>query len=87
MEFQHYEWLVTALAEEIAADAGEDADALVARLRARLAYASADPGFGAAERAEQARIFLVERIAGRLERRRKAAAAPVQLVRRDDIAA
>lgn len=87
MNFQHYEWLVTALAEEIAADPGEDADLLVARLRARLGYASADPGFGQDERAEQARIFLVERIAGRLERRRKAAAAPVRLVRRDEMAA
>lgn len=87
MDFEHYEWLVSALAEEIATDTPDDADALIARLRARLTYASADPSFGPGDRAEQARIRLVERIAGRLDRRPGTAPAPVRLVRRDEIAA
>lgn len=87
MQIQEYEWLVSAIADEIAADSADDTVALVARLRARLGYASADPGFGQAERQERARIELVERIAGRLEQRRQAAATPVRLVGRADIAA
>lgn len=80
-----YEWLVRALADEIASNGAAQAGTLLARLRADLGYASADPGFAAAERAAQARIALVERIARRLDRSGEAAA--LRLVRRSEIAA
>jgi hypothetical protein len=85
MQMQDYEWLVAAIADEIAADA-QDAAAVTARLRSRLGYGCADPGFGAEAKAAQARIDLVERIAARLDRRTMAA-APVRLLGRDGIAA
>ena len=85
MDMQNYEWVVTALAEEIAADPDHQPEAVIAKLRSRLAYACADPGFGANEAEEQARIALVEGVARRLELRRKAAS--VTMLRRTGIAA
>ncbi len=67
MDVQSWDWLAAALAEEIASGPPGDADWILARLRARLSYASADPDFDAPAQAELARIALVERIAQRLE--------------------
>ena len=71
MDMQAYEWIVTALAEEIVAARPDDAEALIERLRGRLGYASADPGFGQAEHIERARIDLVERLGQRVAARRR----------------
>ena len=81
MDVQSWDWLAAALAEEIATAAPGDVDHILARLRARLGYASADTDFDGTAQAEQARIALLERIEARIEARRpRRASSALRLV-------
>ncbi len=76
MDLRNWDWLASALAEEMASASPNDVDLILSRLRARLGYASADAEFDGADRSEQARIDLVDRIAHRIEARRPRSGQP-----------
>ena len=88
MELRNWDWLAEALAEEMASASPNDVDLILARLRARLGYASADVEFDGAARSDQARIELVDRIANRIEARRPRSGQPsLHIVGAEDEAA
>lgn len=72
MDMLALEWIVAALAEELAAGRSGPPELVVARLRARLGHACADDELDPRHPALNARAALVDRIAARIEARSRA---------------